>query len=130
MCGIAGFVDTTGSLGAEALATASQAIAHRGPDDAGLQIVSSGNQQVGLANRRLAILDLSPAGHQPMYDPLTGNWIVYNGEVYNFREVRARLEADGVGFTSQCDTEVILKAYGRWGRACPQYFRGMFAFAI
>jgi asparagine synthase (glutamine-hydrolysing) len=83
-----------------------------------------------LASRRLAIQDLSPAGHQPMRDPQTNNWIVYNGEVYNFAEIRARLEADGTSFTSHCDTEVILKAYGRWGTACPQHFRGMFAFAI
>lgn len=130
MCGIAGFVDSTGSLGIEALASSSQAIAHRGPDDSGLQILSAGNLCVGLANRRLAILDLSPAGHQPMHDPHTDNWIVYNGEVYNFAEIRARLEGDGVSFTSHCDTEVILKAYGRWGTACPKYFRGMFAFAI
>ncbi|HET7442313.1 MAG TPA: asparagine synthase (glutamine-hydrolyzing) [Terriglobales bacterium] len=130
MCGIAGFVDGTGSLGMEALASASQAIAHRGPDDSGLQILSTGKLRVGLANRRLAILDLSPAGHQPMHDSETGNWIVYNGEVYNFAEIRAWLEADGISFTSHCDTEVILKAYGRWGTACPKHFRGMFAFAI
>src|SRR5690349_7014967 len=130
MCGIAGFVDNTGSLGMEALANASQAIAHRGPDDSGLQILSAGKLRVGLANRRLAILDLSPAGHQPMHDPQSGNWIVYNGEVYNFAEIRRRLEAEGASFTSHCDTEVILKAYGQWGTACPQHFRGMFAFAI
>ncbi|HET7212963.1 MAG TPA: asparagine synthetase B, partial [Terriglobia bacterium] len=130
MCGIAGFVDSTASLGMEALANASQAIAHRGPDDAGLQILSAGKLRIGLANRRLAILDLSPAGHQPMHDPQTGNWIVYNGEVYNFAEIRRSLESEGVSFTSHCDTEVILKAYGQWGTACPQHFRGMFAFAI
>src|SRR5512146_77859 len=130
MCGITGFVDSTGSLGMEALASASRAIAHRGPDNSGLQIVSAGKLQVGLANRRLAILDLSPAGHQPMHDRETGNWIVYNGEVYNFAEIRRRLEAEGVSFSSHGDTEVILKAYGRWGTACPQQFRGMFAFAI
>lgn len=130
MCGIAGFVDSTGSVGMEALASASRAIAHRGPDDCGLQIVSAGKLQVGLANRRLAILDLSPAGHQPMHDRETGNWIVYNGEVYNFGEIRRRLEGEGARFRSHCDTEVILKAYGRWGTACPQQFRGMFAFAI
>lgn len=130
MCGIAGFIDGTGSLGMEALASASQAIAHRGPDDSGVQIISAGKLRVGLANRRLAILDLSPAGHQPMHDPQTGNWIVYNGEVYNFAEIRRRLEAEGVSFISHCDTEVILKAYGQWGTACPKQFRGMFAFAI
>ena len=71
-----------------------------------------------MGSRRLAILDLSPLGHQPMLDAETGNWIVYNGEIYNFREVRSRLEGEGVRFTSQSDTEVLLKAYGRWGERC------------
>jgi asparagine synthase (glutamine-hydrolysing) len=83
-----------------------------------------------LGNRRLAILDLSPAGHQPMQDRDTGSWIIYNGEIYNFREIRAELESYGIGFNSHSDTEVILKAYGRWGAGCLDYFRGMFAFAI
>src|SRR2546425_248049 len=98
MCGIAGFIDTTNSLSANALAEASRAIVHRGPDDSGLEIVGNGNLRVGLAACRLAIQDLSPAGHQPMHDPKTGNWIVYNGEVYNFAEVRQLLERDGIQF--------------------------------
>src|SRR5690349_22619372 len=65
-----------------------------------------------------------------MQDPETGNWIVYNGEIYNFRELRARLEREGAHFTSHSDTEVILKAYARWGESCLPAFRGMFAFAI
>jgi asparagine synthase (glutamine-hydrolysing) len=83
-----------------------------------------------LGNRRLAILDLSPAGRQPMQDRDTGNWIVYNGEIYNFREIRSELESYGVAFHSHCDTEVVLKAYAKWGAGCLDYFRGMFAFAI
>ena len=71
-----------------------------------------------------------PHGHQPMNDPATGNWIVYNGEVYNFREVRTKLEQAGLTFRSNSDTEVILKAYGHWGEKCLHEFRGMFAFAI
>jgi len=86
--------------------------------------------EIGLGNRRLAILDLSPQGHQPMNDPATGNWIVYNGELYNFREVRSKLERQGLYFGSLSDTEVILKAYARWGKKCLDEFRGMFAFAI
>lgn len=131
MCGIAGFIDRRGKLGKEPLALASQAIAHRGPDDAGLQTIST-NEGVclGLANRRLAILDLSPAGHQPMHDPATGNWIAYNGEVFNFAEIREQLEQRGVSFTSHTDTEVVLKAYAAFGEKCLEYFRGMFAFAI
>ena len=70
------------------------------------------------------------SGHQPMQDAETGNWIVYNGEIYNFRELRTRLQGEGVRFVSQSDTEVLLKAYGRWGEKCLGELRGMFAFAI
>ncbi|MBZ5524454.1 MAG: asparagine synthase (glutamine-hydrolyzing) [Acidobacteriia bacterium] len=132
MCGIAGFADRTGKVSAEALNAASRALAHRGPDDAGLQVLRMGDGSgcVGLANRRLAILDLSPAGHQPMFDSDTGNWITFNGEVYNFRDLRCELEAQGAHFTSHTDTEVVLKAYGFWGERCLDRFRGMFAIAI
>ncbi len=120
-------------LPAEILERATQSLTHRGPDDGGTIILRDTDDdsiEVGLGNRRLAILDLSPLGHQPMNDPATGNWIVYNGEVYNFREVRAKLEREGAHFTSHSDTEVILQAYGRWGEHCLDHFRGMFAFAI
>lgn len=132
MCGIAGFVDWQGKVGAQALATASCSLAHRGPDDSGLQTapMRDGTGCVGLANSRLAILDLSPAGHQPMSDPATRNFIVYNGEVFNFREVRRQLQGSGVQFSSQTDTEVVLKAYAELGERCLDHFRGMFAFAI
>lgn len=112
---------------------ATASLAHRGPDDSGTIILrdnSSGSLQIGLGNRRLAILDLSPLGHQPMQDEESGNWIVYNGELYNFREVRQKLEAEGIRFRSHSDTEVVLKAYGRWGETCLDEFRGMFAIAI
>jgi asparagine synthase (glutamine-hydrolysing) len=108
-------------------------MAHRGPDDSGLQLIRVSSVipfEIGLGNRRLSIIDLSPAGHQPMQDPETGNWIVYNGEVYNFQDIRAKLEREGVNFLSQSDTEVVLKAYGKWGERCLHEFRGMFAFAI
>jgi asparagine synthase (glutamine-hydrolysing) len=133
MCGIAGIVGYEGTVCVEALRRAMHALEHRGPDDGGLQVVRVPAQppyEVGLANRRLAILDLSPAGHQPMADSATGNWIVYNGEVYNFAQIKASLEKEGVRFSSHCDTEVVLKAYARWGTDCLQRFRGMFALAI
>jgi asparagine synthase (glutamine-hydrolysing) len=133
MCGIVGIVGLKAQVSAELLERATRSLAHRGPDDSGTVILrDSGREkiEVGLGNRRLAILDLSPFGHQPMCDPATGNWIVYNGEVYNFREVRARLEQAGLRFNSLSDTEVILKAYGLWGEKCLPEFRGMFAFAI
>jgi asparagine synthase (glutamine-hydrolysing) len=86
--------------------------------------------EVGLAHTRLSIIDLSPLGHQPMKDPVTGNWIVYNGEIYNFRELRRELQGKGVEFRSQSDTEVILAAYRIWGEQCLDRFRGMFAFGL
>ena len=133
MCGIVGILARGANVPEDLLERATRSLAHRGPDDHGTVILRETHPEsleVGLGNRRLAILDLSPLGHQPMQDPATGNWIVHNGEVYNFREVRAELEACGVSFTSQSDTEVILKAYARWGEACFTKFRGMFAFAI
>ena len=85
---------------------------------------------IGFAHTRLSILDLSPLGHQPMQDPATGSWIVFNGEIYNFRDLRRELESAGVEFRSQSDTEVILAAYRVWGEGCLSRLRGMFAFAL
>ncbi len=132
MCGIVGIIDRNGSVPSDVLERATQSLAHRGPDDGGTTILRdcAGGIEIGLGNRRLAILDLSPLGHQPMHDPATGNCIVYNGEIYNFREVRAKLERAGFRFISHSDTEVILKSYAHWGEKCLAEFRGMFAFAI
>ncbi|MFZ1005865.1 MAG: asparagine synthase (glutamine-hydrolyzing) [Candidatus Sulfotelmatobacter sp.] len=133
MCGIFGIIGHNSPVPAEILEQATRSLSHRGPDDGGTVILRGTQPQaieIGLGNRRLAILDLSPRGHQPMNDPSSGNWIVYNGEVYNFREVRAKLERERVYLNSLSDTEVILKAYGLWGEQCLHEFRGMFAFAI
>ena len=133
MCGIVGAVGSPDQVREECLLQGLAGLAHRGPDDSGWQVIRQSGPQptsIFLGNRRLAILDLSPAGHQPMQDRDTGNWIVYNGEIYNFREIRSELESQGVGFNSHSDTEVILKAYGKWGARCLDHFRGMFAFAI
>jgi asparagine synthase (glutamine-hydrolysing) len=133
MCGIFGIIGHNARVPAEVLERATRSLAHRGPDDSGTVILRDAAREaveIGLGNRRLAILDLSPQGHQPMNDPATGNWIVYNGEVYNFREARAKLEQAGLQFGSNSDTEVILKAYAHWGEQCLHEFRGMFAFAI
>ena len=122
MCGIFGIVAHNARVPVEVLERATQSLIHRGPDDGGTVILRDSKNEtndkdveVGLGNRRLAILDLSPLGHQPMHDPATGNWIVYNGEVYNFREVRAKLEREGAHLHSHSDTEVILQADGLWG---------------
>lgn len=133
MCGIVGILARSGRVSSDLLERATKSLAHRGPDDSGTVLLQASvpeNVQVGLGNRRLAILDLSPLGHQPMRDPETGNWIVYNGETYNFRDLRAKLEAEGVRFASHSDTEVLLKAYARWGERCLRELRGMFALAI
>jgi asparagine synthase (glutamine-hydrolysing) len=133
MCGIFGILAGGGSISPKLLEQATDSLAHRGPDDRGTVVIPSNSTprfEIVLGSRRLAVLDLSPQGHQPMQDPATGNWIVYNGEIYNFRELKARLQAEGEGFVSQSDTEVLLKAYGRWGEKCLGELRGMFAFAI
>jgi asparagine synthase (glutamine-hydrolysing) len=133
MCGIFGILARNTHVPADVLARATASLAHRGPDDSGTVIVRDSAPEpieIGLGNRRLAILDLSPLGHQPMHDPETGNWIVYNGEIYNFRDVRRELEQTGTTFTSHSDTEVLLKAYARWGEPCLAKFRGIFAFAL
>lgn len=101
---------------------------HRGPDDGG-QFIST-NSTVALAHRRLSILDLSQAGHQPMIDNATGVVLSYNGEIYNFVNLRRELVSAGHAFTSNSDTEVLLRAYIEWGINCIEKLDGMFAFAI
>jgi asparagine synthase (glutamine-hydrolysing) len=125
MCGIAGIFDRRGrAVPLELLERMSRTIAHRGPDDDGHYAA----EEIGLANRRLAILDLSPAGHQPMR---SGDLVlVYNGELYNFRELATELESKGHRFVSRADTEVVLRAFEEWGPACVERFNGMFAFAV
>jgi asparagine synthase (glutamine-hydrolysing) len=133
MCGIVGILARNARLAPEVLENATRSLAHRGPDDSGTVIIRETSPEpvdVGLGNRRLAILDLSPLGHQPMRDPVTGNWIVFNGEIYNFRKLRKELEAVGVEFKSHSDTEVILAAYRVWGESCLTRLGGMFAFAL
>ncbi|SRR5579871_1585457 len=133
MCGIFGIVARNTAIPPGVLERGTKSLAHRGPDDSGtilLRDSSDGSTEIGLGNRRLAILDLSTLAHQPMHDAENGNWIVYNGEIYNFRDVRAELERSGTSFVSHSDTEVLLKAYARWGVGCLAKFRGMFAFAL
>src|ERR1700752_435507 len=130
MCGIFGVVARVSPIAPGVLERAARTLAHRGPVDLGTVTIASDSEQIGFPQTRLSILDFSPLGHQPMNDPSTGNWVVYNGEIYNFREVRAKLERAGVHFKGHSDTEVILRSYGQWGEKCVQEFRGMFAFAI
>src|SRR5438034_2787210 len=132
MCGIVGIAACGKVVQPEILRQATASLAHRGPDDSDCVILHPQNCptiEIGLGHRRLAILDLSPLGHQPMYDPETGNWIVFNGEIYNFRELRTELELAGCAFRSKSDTGVLLKAYAVWGKECLSRLRGIFASA-
>jgi len=103
-------------------------LAHRGPDGKGTFV--SKDKKVGLGHRRLSIIDLSEKGAQPMTDEKEEIQIVYNGEVYNFKEIRKDLKNLGYDFKSETDTEVIMKSYQEWGVDCVKKFNGMFAFAI
>ena len=128
MCGIVGVAATKSIESREWLALGRDAIAHRGPDGNGLWW--SENGCVGLAHCRLSILDLSSAGHQPMYYQDSGCRLVFNGEIYNHQTLRRELVKLGYIFNSHTDTEVILAAYDRWGLECLSRFKGMFAFAL
>jgi asparagine synthase (glutamine-hydrolysing) len=130
MCGIFGIVSRGSSLSPELLDKAVRSLAHRGPDDSGTILLSAAGQEIGFAHTRLSIIDLSPLGHQPMHDPVTGNWIVFNGEIYNFRQLRQELESAGAEFRSHSDTEVVLAAYRTWGEDCMSRLAGMFAFGL
>lgn len=127
MCGIAGYLQLDGDAASPVvLRRMGDAIAHRGPDGEGSFI----DGPLGLAHRRLAIIDTSPAGHQPMATQ-DGRYVIsYNGEVFNFQELRIELEALGWGFRSRTDTEVVLKAFAQWGTDCFKRFNGQFAIAV
>lgn len=130
MCGIAGIISNNNrQKHLEILLERMQtALRHRGPDDRGIFI--SQDRRAALAHTRLSILDLTAAGHQPMSTTDGRYWITFNGEIYNFKELRRNLEDEGEQFHSQTDTEVILKLYQRFAKDCVNHLRGMFAFAI
>ena len=127
MCGIAGIFHRDGAPASPVLLRRmTDAVKHRGPDGEGYYL--DGN--LGLGHRRLAIIDLSNAGHQPMATE-DGRYVIsYNGEVYNFNELRIELEAIGHRFYSRTDSEVVLKSFAEWGTSALTRFNGMFAFAF
>jgi asparagine synthase (glutamine-hydrolysing) len=122
MCGINGFTWQDEGL----IDKMNLALCHRGPDDQSTFI----DDHVTLGHRRLSIIDLSPSGRQPKSNEDGSIWIIFNGEIYNFQEIRLELEGSGHRFSSQTDTEVIIHAYEEWGTACMERFNGMWAFAI
>ncbi len=127
MCGIAGIFNLDGRpVSQNILRKMTDIIKHRGPDGEGFW----SNTCIGFGHRRLAIIDLTPAGHQPMQSDDGNLIIIHNGEVYNFQNLRIQLEAKGYMFHSTTDTEVVLKSYQEWGEKCVEHFNGMFAFAI
>lgn len=127
MCGIAGIIYFDNiTPKPEIIKRMTDVMAHRGPDDEGIYI----SGPVGLGHRRLAIIDLSPAGKQPMCNEDATIWITYNGEIYNFIDIRKELLKQGHIFRSATDTEVIIHAYEEWGIDCLKYFNGMFAFVL
>src|SRR6516164_7796401 len=131
MCGIAGIIGRLDDLNLAALEGMCDAMVHRGPDASGTWVSAPDSRGWGalLGFRRLSILDLSPAGDQPMVDPLTGHVVVFNGEIYNFGDLRRRLGAKGQQLRSTGDTAVMLRALGLHGPGAVSWLRGMFAFA-
>lgn len=133
MCGLVGMLVEAGTDVEDRLTSMTASLRHRGPDDEG-RYESVCHTQQGtrwlFGFRRLAVIDLTADGHQPIVDQSTGNVLVYNGEIYNFRELRNELESDGYRFRSRCDSEVVLLGYSKWGATVVDHLRGMFAFAI
>jgi len=135
MCGIAGILNfNKAPVSADALRAMTGSLAHRGPDAEGFVFLPNDTHQspvrIGLGHKRLAIIDLSANAKQPMTNEDGSLWIIFNGEIYNFRELRARLQSQGHPFHSNCDVEVVLHLYEELGEKCVEELEGMFAFAL
>lgn len=130
MCGIAGFIDYTLISNEGILNRMRDSLQHRGPDSKASVLIANDKFQIGLGHRRLSIIDLSECGRQPMQDESKNYTIIFNGEIYNFKEIRSELQSLGFHFNSISDTEVVLKSYIHWGMQAVDKFIGMFAFVI
>ncbi len=130
MCGIYGYLSTKEKVAPDILHSMGDSLRHRGPDGEGEEIQQSVEWGIGLGHTRLSVIDLSPAGKQPMCNEDETIWITYNGEIYNFRELRTELQRNGHRFKSNSDTEVIIHLYEERGVRCLERLNGMFAFAI
>ena len=128
MCGISGFIDFKKTSGIDILQSMTDTLRHRGPDGSGIELLANSHAQVGFGHRRLSIIDLSEHGKQPMQ--FQHLWICFNGEVYNYAEIKKELVELGHSFTGNSDTEVIIHSYAEWGEKCIDRFIGMFAFVI
>ncbi|MBI4257078.1 asparagine synthase (glutamine-hydrolyzing) [Candidatus Uhrbacteria bacterium] len=130
MCGIYGQVSLRDKVNPQVLQTMGQALKHRGPDDEGEMILHQGGGSVGLGHKRLTIIDLSAAGRQPMPNEDETIWLTFNGEIYNYRELKKELEDKGHRFQSRTDAEVIVHLYEEMGTGCLEKLKGMFAFGL
>ena len=128
MCGIFGISLANTLVSKKLFAESLDLINHRGPDMTGIRYDESEN--IAFGHKRLSIIDLSDLGSQPMSTPNSSYQIIFNGEIYNFKEIRNDLEKLNYSFISQTDTEVLLNSYAEWGPDCVKRFKGMFAFAI
>src|SRR6266550_4196331 len=127
MCGIAGI---WGEANEDLIRRMTETVSHRGPDDAGVKVFAGPGPAISLGHRRLSIIDLSAAGHQPMANEDETVWIVFNGEIYNFPELRKHLLSAGHQFRSRTDTEVLIHGYEEWGIDFVNRLNGIFAFAL
>lgn len=130
MCGFAGLVDFSGNISKETIKKSIDFIHHRGPDDEGIEGIFHAKYTALFGFKRLAIIDLTPAGHQPMFSPDGNIILVFNGEIYNYKQLRKELTADGIKCTSESDTEVILHLYSKYGISFIEKLNGMFAIAL
>lgn len=130
MCGFAGIVDFSNSVTREEIKKAIDLIHHRGPDDEGIELLKSDTYSIYFGFKRLAIIDLSPGGHQPMFSGEKDVVIVFNGEIYNYRNIKAELQKDGIKFTSESDTEVLIYLYKKYGITFVDHINGMFAITL
>src|SRR5712692_8365528 len=130
MCGIFGYLSQRERVQPEILRRMGETLTHRGPDDEGEWIHHSGELSVALGHKRLSIIDLSSSARQPMCNEDGKIWLSYNGEIYNFRELRNELTAKGHTFKSSSDSEVIIHLYEEMGVGCLERLSGMFAFAL
>src|SRR5690554_2161168 len=128
MCGIVGIVNRRANVDLQQLTKMTETIAHRGPDAQGVFI--NDDKTCGLGHRRLSIVDLSEAANQPMHSKCGKYTLVYNGELYNFQEIKETLQAENVEFFTDSDSEVVLAAFITWGPNCVEHFNGMFVFAV
>jgi asparagine synthase (glutamine-hydrolysing) len=130
MCGIYGYISYQGQVEENILARMGKRLEHRGPDDEGQKVLQVGELSIGLGHKRLSIIDLSAVARQPMSNEDESIWLVFNGEIYNFKELRRELEQKGHHFKSNSDSEVIIHLYEEKGTRCLEQLRGMFAFAL